>query len=556
MMIELPLAELPAFGAHFNPFKVLAIAVLVIAWFFGCQWVDRDTDVVKTRRERWNIIVLAAGLLGLALLFLPPWQGSAFFLGLSFWVLLAGGGQLAYVVHRNGRVVLDQRVLTLGHVKRLLAREDSGPSTKLDRGQRIHLADHEDNIVTRPADREEAALYDAGQDFLFDVLWRRALVAEVIAGKEKVRVVYKIDGVVADRSDLLTPEDASLVLRYVKHLAGLNPEEVRRPQDGRIAAGLLIDSGDLNKLQVLTSGSTAGERLRITVEQPAARKRLVDLGMFPQRMEKLKPVLRLPVGLVVLSGPRESGVTTTQYAVLREHDAFIQNVHTLERKRIYELDNITQAIHNPEEDVAYSRRLQSVLRREPDVVGVADCNDRETAKIAVRAAAENRKIYLELEGKSAFDTLARLMGLVEDNAMTAKALLAIVNQRLVRILCSACRQSFKPDEKLLRKANIPANKVENFHRPPTEPILDRKGREIICQSCQGSGYVGRTGVFEVFIVDDECRKLIAAGAPIKQIKGQARKGKMYHLDEEGLLKVIEGVTSLDEIIRVLRDEKK
>jgi type II secretory ATPase GspE/PulE/Tfp pilus assembly ATPase PilB-like protein len=135
-------------------------------------------------------------------------------------------------------------------------------------------------------------------------------------------------------------------------------------------------------------------------------------------------------------------------------------------------------------------------------------------------------------------------------------LLGIINQRLIRLLCPACRQSFKPDESLLKKANLPVDKIENFHRPPTEPVFDRKGREIVCQTCQGSGYVGRTAVAEVLVVDDPTRQLIREGAPIKQIKAQARKNRMYYMQEEGLLKVIEGSTSLDEVIRGLRDESK
>ena len=148
------------------------------------------------------------------------------------------------------------------------------------------------------------------------------------------------------------------------------------------------------------------------------------------------------------------------------------------------------------------------------------------------------------------------MGFAEDNELVAEALVAVVSQRLIRILCTACRQSFKPEESLLRKANLPVDKIEFFHRPPTEPVYDRKGREIICQTCQGSGYLGRTAVFEVMGIDDAIRELIKGGAPIKQIKAQARKNKMYYMQEEGLFKVIDGTTSLDEVIRGLRDDAK
>ncbi len=557
MLSNVLLGAIPSPDDYIDLFKLAAVVVLFVGWAVACQWVDADIEHVKTKRERWNLIVLSAGILGLALLFLPPWRGSAFFLGITFWILLSGGGLLTYVLHRNGRVVPDQRVLTIGHFKRLIARDDSAKVAKLDRGQRIHLTDSEGANVSRPLDRDEAAAHDATQDFLFDVLWRRASEADLTVGQDKARLVYKIDGVVSERTDGPSVEDAQALLQYLKMLAGLNPEEIRRPQEGQIFTSLLAEQGDQHRVTVITSGSTAGERLRLKVYETASQKRLEELGMHPKRLEKLKSVIEIPKGLVLVSGLRGSGVTTTQYSILRSHDAFIQNIHMLEKRPLYELDNITQAVHDSSnQDISYARQLQSVLRREPDVVGVGECEDRDTARIAVRAAAEHRKVYLAIEGKTVFDSLSRLMALVEDNKLAARALLAVLNQRLIRILCSSCRQAFKPDEKLLRKANIPADKVEHFHRPPTEPVFDRKGREIICQACQGSGYVGRVGIFEILFVGEEIRELIATGAPIKQIKLMARKKRMYNLDEEGLLRVIDGTTSLDEVIRSLRDDKK
>jgi type II secretory ATPase GspE/PulE/Tfp pilus assembly ATPase PilB-like protein len=159
-------------------------------------------------------------------------------------------------------------------------------------------------------------------------------------------------------------------------------------------------------------------------------------------------------------------------------------------------------------------------------------------------------------GKDSFDALARYLKLVEDPKLGAAALLAVMNQRLVRKLCTTCREAFKPDETLLKKLNLPVSKIEYFYRTPTQPILDKKGNEIICQSCQGSGYLGRTGVFELLVLDDTIKGLIAKQAPMDQVKNAARKNKMYYLQEEGLLKVMEGVTSLDEIIRGLRDDGK
>jgi type II secretory ATPase GspE/PulE/Tfp pilus assembly ATPase PilB-like protein len=196
--------------------------------------------------------------------------------------------------------------------------------------------------------------------------------------------------------------------------------------------------------------------------------------------------------------------------------------------------------------------LQTVLRREPDIILVGECEDRETAMVASRAAADDRKIYLGMHAADSFDALSIYLKFLGDNHLAAKALLGVMNQRLVRILCEQCREAFEPDPATLKKLNLPASKIERFYRPPAEPKLNRKGQPILCQNCQGTGYFGRTGIFELLIVDEAIATLIKDDAPIKTIKSECRKKRMYYLQEEGLLKVIDGTTSMQEVLRCLR----
>jgi len=199
--------------------------------------------------------------------------------------------------------------------------------------------------------------------------------------------------------------------------------------------------------------------------------------------------------------------------------------------------------------------LQTVLRKEPDIIMVGECEDRETALIATRAGAEKKKMYLGLEASDTFDALEKYIKLINDTKLVAKTLVAILNQRLVRILCTECKEAFEPDPATLKKLNLPVDKIEHFHRPPT---IDEgaKRKPKICAHCQGSGYVGRTGIFELLVVDEAVAKLIAEGAPLSRVKSQCRKNKMYYLQEEGLLKVIDGTTSMNEILRALRTDGK
>lgn len=547
-------AGVPDGTGYVSLYKLGVAVLLLFAWAWSAQWIDRDTDVVKAKREQWNMIVLAGGAVAYLAYFVGPWTGSLFWVGTAFWFLIAGGSMLAYIVHRNGRVVPDLRVLTPGHLKRLFSRGERGSGS--EKGLRVRVTDSAGKFVEAPKDIIEGKAFDLAQDFLYDVLWKRAADAEMVGGKDGYRVVYRIDGVAIERPETIPQEDGERLIQYFKKIGGLSIEEVRRPQTGKIAAALLSQTSD-SKAEVRTSGTTAGEKMSLHVQAGPVLMRVPELGMHATRAESLKACFGKSTGLLIISSPPRNGLTTTQYAVLRSHDAYMNNIHALERKKLVDLDNITQQIYEGSNtDVNYARMLQTVLRREPDIVMIGECEDRETAKIATRAAADDRKIYMGLQARDCFDALSKYLTYVEDNALAAKAILGVTNQRLVRLLCKDCKEAFQPDAATLKKLNLPADKIERFYRPPTEPKLNKRGKEIVCPTCQGTGYVGRVGVFEVLVVDPTVSKLIAEGAGVDKIKAQCRKNKMYYLQEEALLKVIDGTTSMNEVLRCLGGGEK
>ncbi len=536
--------------------KVAIVLLILLGWAAAAQWIDRDTDVVKTKREQWNVIVLSGGLVATFVLFgVPIWSGGLFVLGVAVWALLAGGAMLAYVVHRNGRVSATAQVLTLGHAKRLVG--GGGGRKAVDKGRRVRLADHKGNPVEFPRDRAEAEAFMAVEDFLHDLLWRRASDAELIPTKEKYRFVYRVDGIATEESAGMPLEEGERIVRLLKKHAGLNVEEIRRPQSGKIQVALLSHEGEMGKSAVETSGTTVGERLRIRMQAAPKVFRLHELGIAAPRVEKIKELLGKKVGLFLLSAPPEHGLTTTQYAILKSHDAYMNNIHALERRPLVELDNITQnRYEGANTDVNYARMLQTVLRREPDMVLVGECEDRETALIATRAAADDRKIYMGMDAKDTFDALGKYLTHVNDAKLAAKALIGVMNQRLVRILCTECREAFQPDPATLKKLNLPADKIQHFYRPPSEPKLDRKGKPVVCTNCQGTGYVGRVGVFELLLLDPSVAKLLEENVPMDRVKALCRKSRMLYLQEEALLKVIDGTTSMNEVLRCLRGNEK
>lgn len=553
------LAAAPQSGPYVSLVKIGIVVALLFPWALGVQWVDRDTDVVKTKREQWNLIVVSGAAAGYFVLFVPPlWSGSLFVVGLAFWMLLAAGPMVAYVIHRNGRVLPTAQILTIGHVKRLIAGSKGKRRTVKDKGQLVRMADHNGDALSMPDDDDDALGYQAAQDFLYKILWRRASAADLAPGKESYRLVYRVDGVATEDRDGISSENGEKIFRYLKKIAGLNVEEIRRPQKGKICAALLSHDGDPPGMEVQTSGTTVGEKLRLQMDSEKKLLRIHEIGLPQQRLDQItKNILSKSHGMFVLSATPQNGLTTSQYAILRSHDAYMHHIHTLERHVLLEIDNVTQQIfEGANTDVNFARMLQSVLRREPDIVLVGECEDAETAQIATRAASEHRKIYLGMRANDCFDALTQVVKMVNDNALVAKALVGVMNQRLIRKLCDQCREAYHPEPATLKKLNLPAEKIERFYRPPPEPKVDKKGKEIICPSCHGTGYVGRTGLFELMTIDNTIRQMIAEGAPASRIKAQCRKNKMYYLQEEGLLKVIDGTTSMNEVLRCLRANGK
>ena len=331
---------------YVNPIKIGVVAALLIAWAAGAQWIDRDTDVVKTKREQWNLIVVSGAMVGYLVLFLVPWPGVLFYIGLAAWMLIAGGAMVAYLLHRNSRVVVAKQILTVAHVRRKLFGDPDKKNAVEDKGQRVHLEDHKGEPVKFPGEPEEALDYQAVQDLLHDLLSHRASDADILVGKENYRLVYRVDGVATEREGGIPTEEGERIFRFLKRIAGLNAEEIRRPQTGSIKTALLSHTGHIGDTEIRTSGTTAGERMRVRFQTGPVLLRLHELGIATPRLEALtKEILGKPTGIMLIASPPQNGMTTTQYAILRSHDAYMHNIHALERRSQIDLDNITQQVY-------------------------------------------------------------------------------------------------------------------------------------------------------------------------------------------------------------------
>jgi type II secretory ATPase GspE/PulE/Tfp pilus assembly ATPase PilB-like protein len=542
--LEWPALLLLGNGPYVHPVKLGALAVAFALWALLAQWVDKDTVAVNTYRVLWNLIVLGSGSAALGLALFVP----AFWIGFPLFLVLNASVILAYVLHRNRLVKEEDRVLTAGHFRRLKEEGFRGKKKLKVVTERVRLTGADRRVVAIPAEEAEREQYRLTQDLMFNALWRRAGVVEVVpAGPQLARVIYVVDGMPVEGENLPRP-DADALVGYVKQMAGLNLEERRKPQKGEIMAAI----GDhKHKAQVRTDGSTAGEKLTIRIIYREASYKVPDLGFTPRQLELVQAAKEEPRGLVLLSAPAGCGLTTSIYSFARTHDRFLQNVQTIEYEKELDVDNVTQTVFVPTEASSFAERLLRLVRTDPDIIVLPELREREAAAVASKAASEKQKVYVGLMAGDVFEALRKWVAMVGDKVLVAKSLLAVSNQRLVRTLCPECKQAYKPDPQMMRKLNLPDDKV--LYRPP-EPQFDKRGNPIICQACQGSGYTGRTGVFDWLAVDDGLRDVIRRSASMTDIQNYAQKKGGVGLQAYAMQKVLDGLTSIQELARVLRAE--
>jgi type II secretory ATPase GspE/PulE/Tfp pilus assembly ATPase PilB-like protein len=274
--------------------------------------------------------------------------------------------------------------------------------------------------------------------------------------------------------------------------------------------------------------------------------------------EQVKKVVTQPHGMLVVCGPTGSGKSTTLYSSLFEIDRFQRNVMTIENPVECQVHNVTQIEVNLKAGKTFAAELRSMLRQDPDVIMIGEVRDQETAEIACQAAQTGHMVFTTLHANDTVTALIRLLDLGVQPATLASSISAILGQRLVRLLCPECKVRYKPNPEMLRKANLPVDKIKYFYRPPEPderprpPGHDPNEPPPVCEHCGGTGYHGRTGIFELLVINDRIRELIRQNPNVNAIKQEAVKNGMQYLQEDGLRQVIAGKTSIQELLRVCK----
>ena len=266
---------------------------------------------------------------------------------------------------------------------------------------------------------------------------------------------------------------------------------------------------------------------------------LGELGFRDVTLEKVREIVNRPYGMLIVCGPTGSGKTTTAYGAIGELDGFIRNIVTIEDPVEYQLDNVSQTAINKAAGLTFASILRSVLRQDPDVILVGEIRDKETAEIAMQAALTGHFVFTTLHANDAPTTVARLIEIGIDATMIQSAVTAVLAQRLLRMLCTTCRVKYTPALEELRRYGIPEEKVKRLYR------ANPKG----CEACNGRGYRGRTGVYELMVMGNEVRALLVGRPSEAAIRAAAEREGLKTLRREAVYKALMGVTSLEEVDR-------
>jgi type II secretory ATPase GspE/PulE/Tfp pilus assembly ATPase PilB-like protein len=362
--------------------------------------------------------------------------------------------------------------------------------------------------------------------------------------ENELRIRYRIDGVLHQ-----TPVPAQLnrfqaaIISRIKVMANLDIAEKRLPMDGRI--GLRVQGRDID-IRVSTMPTVYGESVSLRLLQGRAQFiTMAELGMTARDATLMQKVIHRPNGIVLVTGPTGSGKSTSLYAFLHEINTIDQRILTAEEPIEYEMPGINQVLVRPDIGLTFARILRSFLRQDPDIVMVGEIRDLETAEIAIQASLTGHLVFSTLHTNDSAGAFTRLLDMGVEPFLVGSAVKAVMAQRLVRRLCSACKRPVPVKLEFLNEIGFPVDRL----RP--DAILEPG----TCEACRMTGFKGRVGIFEVLDVTDDVISLVIARSSTNAIRQKAGSHGMRTLRDDGWNKVLGGVTTIEEVLRVTEENE-
>ncbi|MBA3394474.1 MAG: type II secretion system ATPase GspE [Deltaproteobacteria bacterium] len=398
---------------------------------------------------------------------------------------------------------------------------------------------------------DEAPIIRWVNSLMFQAAKDRASDIHIEPGERDIVVRYRVDGVLREAKRAPRKFQASIIAR-VKIMAGLNIAEKRLPQDGRIRrkmAGKDID------MRVATAPTAAGERVTIRLlDRSSVLLGLPDIGFATDHLDLIRGIIKRPHGILLVTGPTGSGKTTTLYACLSEINAPDINILTVEDPVEYQLEGISQTQVNSKIDLTFASGLRSFLRHDPDVIMVGEIRDRETAEVAITASLTGHLVLSTVHTNDAAGGITRLIDMGIEPFLVASSMVGLLAQRLVRRPCYECARPVRPSEEMLRELGLDAQTffagaydfptVKGLRPPPVGTVYEPVG----CRICNQLGYRGRTGIYELLMVNDQVRRLCLDKADAGTIRNAAIETGMVSLRFDGARKVIQGMTTPEEVM--------
>lgn len=413
-----------------------------------------------------------------------------------------------------------------------LESENRADETGVENSLKIDVTDAED---------DDAPIIRYVNTLIFRAATQRASDIHIEPFEEELKVRYRIDGVLHD-VDTESKVFQAPILSRVKVMANLNIAEKRLPQDGRI--GLRIAGQDVD-IRVSTVPTRYGERIVMRLlDKSKVRLEIPSLGLHSDIDKVIRSLIVKSHGIVLVTGPTGSGKTTTLYACLSHINSADKNILTIEDPVEYELDGVGQMQVNPKIEFTFASGLRSILRQDPDVIMVGEIRDLETVEIAIQASLTGHLVFSTLHTNDAPGAITRLLDMGVEPFLISSSVLAVLGQRLIRTLCHECKRPTELSELHCQELGLDPTEFagSTIYQPS----------DTGCSLCQGTGYLGRMGIHELLLIDDAVREKIMSRANATQLRATARNLRSLRWD--GSVKLLEGVTSIEEILRVTQED--
>jgi general secretion pathway protein E len=398
----------------------------------------------------------------------------------------------------------------------------------------MEFLDVEGRVIKVQKDMPEMTGIEAAREVLQEAMSERASDVHLEPQADGCRVRFRVDGALQERL-VFTRTDGLRVVAALKTLAQIDVAEKRRSQDGRFR--VRTENGEVD-FRAATANAIHGEKLVLRIlDRKSGLMGMSDLGMSKDMMERFERVIHSRHGIILVAGPTGSGKTSTLYAALSRLDRKRLNIMSIEDPVEYELEGATQLAVNPKAGITYEAGLRSILRQDPDVIFVGEMRDAEASKIAIRAALTGHLVFSSLHARNAVGTVVRLQEIGVETYQISSALLVVLAQRLVRVLCKQCSEPYEATGTELEEIGMSFDPGTRIYRP------------VGCEACDNIGYQGRTGIFEMLVLDEELRKAINDGADEQTLWEIAAQNGLRPYRQDGAEKILMGITSVEEVIQ-------